>query len=59
MIKNHYMSLLTGEVVFSQKEAMELYRAGHDIAVYRWSEFLQKKVDCVHWEHKRKEKKKM
>lgn len=47
----HYMSLLTGEVVFTKKEAIELYRQGHEIAVYRWSEYLQEMIDCIHWEH--------
>ena len=47
----HYMSMLTGEVTFSKKEAMELYRAGHDISVWRWSETLQKMIEFVQWVH--------
>ena len=29
-MKEHWMSKITGEVVFTHKEAMELYRQGHE-----------------------------
>ncbi len=49
--KIHFMSLATGEIVFTQKEAMELYRAGHEIAVYSWSDVCQEMIERVRWEH--------
>lgn len=49
--KIHYMSMKTGEVVFTQKEAMELYRAGHEIAVWSWSDVCQEMIERVRWEH--------
>ena len=51
MMNVHYMSLSTGEIVFTQKEAMELYRQGHEIAVWSWSEVLQEMIERVRWEH--------
>ena len=47
----YYMSKITGEVVETHAEAMELYRAGHDIACYGWSERLQEVVNKLDWEH--------
>ena len=47
----HYMSLTTGEVVFTKEEAMELYRAGHEISVWSWSEVLQDMIERVQWVH--------
>ena len=47
----YYMSKMTGEVVETHAEAMELYRAGHDIACYGWSEHLQEVVNKLDWEH--------
>lgn len=47
----HYISLKTSEVVFTRREAMELYRAGHEIAVWSWSEVCQKMIERVRWEH--------
>lgn len=47
--KTKYVSKLTGEVTYSQNEAMELYRAGHEIEVYSWSETLQEEVLRVEW----------
>ena len=47
----YYMSKMTGEVVETHAEAMELYRAGHDIACYGWSERLQGVVNKLDWEH--------
>lgn len=49
--ETRYISKLTGEVVFSQKEAMELYRKGHEIDVMSWSETLQEMVVRVTWVH--------
>lgn len=49
--KIHYISLKTGEVVFTKREAMELYRAGHEISVWSWSEVLQEMIERVQWVH--------
>jgi hypothetical protein len=48
---NYYMSMTTGEVVFTQREAMELYREGHIISVWSWSEVCQEMIERVRWEH--------
>lgn len=48
--ETYYVSQLTGEVVETQQEAMELYRAGHPIEVWGWSETLQEQVCRVVWE---------
>ena len=47
----YFMSMKTGEVVFTQKEAMELYRAGHVIAVWSWSDVCGQMIERVRWEH--------
>lgn len=47
----HYMSMSTGEVVFTQHEAMELYRQGHEISVWSWSDVCQEMIERVRWEH--------
>lgn len=46
-----YVSLKTGEVVFTHKEAVALYRAGHDIAIWSWSDVLSQRVERVQWVH--------
>jgi len=48
--ETYYVSQLTGEVVETQQEAMELYRAGHPMEVWGWSETLQEQVCRVVWE---------
>lgn len=47
----YYMSQKTGEVVFTLNEAMELYRAGHEISVWSWSDVCQEMIERVRWEH--------
>ena len=47
----HYISKLTGEVVFTLQEAVDLYRAGHEIEVWSWSEVCQEMVLRVEWAH--------
>lgn len=32
--EKYYMSTSTGEVVFTHREAMELYRAGHEVQIF-------------------------
>ena len=46
-----FVSMTTGEVVFSHKEAMELYRQGHEISVQSWSEVAQEIIERVQWVH--------
>lgn len=46
-----YISKLTGEATTSHREAMELYRAGHEIDVKSWSETLQEMVVRATWVH--------
>ena len=46
-----YVSKLTGEMVETHAEAMELYRAGHDIECWGWSPTLGEMVNRVDWEH--------
>lgn len=48
--ETYYVSQLTGELVETQQEAMELHRAGHPIEVWGWSETLQEQVCRVVWE---------
>lgn len=47
----YYVSKLTGEVVETHREAIELYRAGHDIECWGWSPILGEMVNRVDWEH--------
>lgn len=47
----YYVSKLTGEVVETHKEAMALYRAGHDIECWGWSPTLNEMVHRLDWEH--------
>ena len=47
----YYVSKLTGEVVETHKEAMELYRAGHDSECGGGSPTLGERVKRVDWEH--------
>ena len=35
MTEKFYMDTETGEVVFTHAEAMELFRQGHDISIFR------------------------
>lgn len=50
-MNKYYMSKMTGEVVFNHREAMELYRAGHEIEIHYWSETLQEDVCGAEWVH--------
>jgi hypothetical protein len=47
----YYVSKLTGEMVETHREAMELYRAGHDIECWGWSPTLGEMVNRVDWVH--------
>ena len=47
----YYVSKLTGELVETHAEAMELYRQGHDIECWGWSPTLDTMVNRVTWEH--------
>ena len=49
--KMHYIDMGTGEVVFTHAEAMELYRQGHEISVWSWSDVCQEMIERVQWVH--------
>ena len=49
--KKYYMSMKTGEIVFTHGEAMELYRAGHEISLWSWSDVCQEMIERVQWVH--------
>jgi hypothetical protein len=49
--ETRYVNKTTGEYTLSQKEAMEWYRNGDEIAVITWSETLQDLVTRVEWVH--------
>lgn len=51
MKNQYYVSKLTGEVVFTHKEAMELYRAGHEIEIWAWSDVTNEMLHWVDWVH--------
>ena len=50
-MKEHWMSKITGEVVFTHKEAMELYRQGHEIEHWSWSDVAGEMLHRVDWAH--------
>jgi hypothetical protein len=50
-MKEHWMSKITGEVVFTHKEAMELYRQGHEIEYWSWSDVAGEMLHRVDWVH--------
>lgn len=50
-MKEHWMSKSTGEVVFTHKEAMELYRQGHEIEYWSWSDVAGEMLHRVDWVH--------
>ena len=49
--ETRYVNKTTGDYTLSQKEAMEWYRNGDEIAVITWSETLQDLVTRVEWVH--------
>jgi hypothetical protein len=49
--RTNYINQSTGELTVIQAEAMEWYRAGNEVAVWSWSETLQKMVERVVWVH--------
>ena len=49
--EQRYMDKETGEIVFTHKEAMELFRQGHNIEVWYLSEVLGEWICGVEWEH--------
>jgi hypothetical protein len=49
--KRFFMSKLTGEVVFTHAEAMELYRAGHEIELWGWSDVAGEMLHWGSWVH--------
>lgn len=51
MKKQYYVSKLTGEVVFTHQEAMELYRAGHEIEIWAPSKLTGEMLHWVDWVH--------
>ena len=48
---NIYVNTTTGEATLSHNEAMEMYRAGHDIAVYSWSNACEELIERITWVH--------
>lgn len=49
--EKYYMDMETGEIVFTHQEAMALYRQGHEISVWSWSDVCQETIERVRWEH--------
>lgn len=50
-ITQYWMSKETGEVVLTHKEAMELYRQGHEIEYHSWSDVAGEMLHRVDWVH--------
>ena len=50
-IKAYWMDKATGEIVLTHKEAMTLYRQGHEIEYWSWSEALGEMLHRVDWVH--------
>ncbi len=49
--KTNYIHGTTNEITTDQDQAMEWYKAGAEVAVWSWSETLQKMVERVVWVH--------
>ena len=51
MKKIIYMSTLTGECTKNLKEAVALFKEGHEIDVMGWSDVLGEWICRLTWEH--------
>lgn len=49
--KTNYINGTTNEITTDQTKAMEWYREGAEVAVWSWSETLQKMAERVIWVH--------
>ena len=49
--KTNYLNKSTGEIITNQAQALNWYREGNEVAVWSWSETLQKMVERVVWVH--------
>ena len=51
MHPNYYMNKITGEIVFTHKEAVDLYTQGYDVVIWTWSEYRNEYCQCLVWAH--------
>ena len=49
--KTNYINNTTNEITTEQEQAMKWYNEGAEVAVWSWSETLQKMVERVVWVH--------
>lgn len=50
-VKEYWVDKATGEIVLTKIEAMELYRLGHEIEYWSWSNAIGEMLHRVDWAH--------